>query len=517
MDGQSITTESGEKICIGNHAFDVGESVWVDGRYAFGNDRRATAPVVHEMGTATVGDYFIWCGFNDDNKAILRVYDKSVKNHIDVELKIPGLSKDDIQFSLNFCYNKTGTKYGFLLFKSGTLVMRVLDSDGWHNYDTPCGDDIANTDCYFDSENAFVCRIFCMGISNKNFDIDSSSYITYNADSYFKYFKDGQLQNTSTLSGTVLADYSDSLLTKLLDVGTSKDLTLKGKEYDSDNAVDITTPNHWMITNNTDAAAIYHTLLSGVSEPHKTMAYDEFTRHCPRFSTSVTLLNWTNEKIGVGISAKAPVWIQRYHLVDSINMMFSTPTTVLTGESVNNEFFAVAAIMSMTLTESAYVENCSGNFNTLTRKTYDTIFEPTVKSTYYSWSKPPTDTNYWMMVLFTTIHYFLGLYNIPDIKNIFNDDSNSVDLGDGYEFNDYNLLKDTSGWQYDTKKNDNPASGQILPLLTVLDSKKIILAGYLINKEDNSSTHLFSYSYNTRMPLISNMGMAGIVSILSQT
>lgn len=135
MDGQSIITESGEKICIGDHAFDVGEAVWTDGRYAFGNDRRKPAPFIPGEGAGSKSKYvivFLWNGASSgwatlpdgnqdrtfDGDLVCRIYDTKNYNYVDVQV---GMSS-----TAAFCYNKSCTKFCWLTTDGTNVTIRTL-------------------------------------------------------------------------------------------------------------------------------------------------------------------------------------------------------------------------------------------------------------------------------------------------------------------------------------------------------------------------------------------------------
>lgn len=156
VNGQSITTESGEKICIGNHAFDVGESVWVDGRYAFGNDRKATAPVAHEIDEGTKKKHFIWVGYYQDEDGSIyykqRIYDDKL-NYVEIENKT--LFPDYESYA--FCYNAKGTKLAWLrlgYYKEMLITIATKDGIVQKTIKTPSYPYAA--DCYFDENDDLI-------------------------------------------------------------------------------------------------------------------------------------------------------------------------------------------------------------------------------------------------------------------------------------------------------------------------------------------------------------------------
>lgn len=151
MDGQSIITESGTKIPLGNHKFVTGEAVWTDGQYVFGHDRRSTN-IVPGDGSGIIGDYFLimyggdWRVYNAANFSYTRVICSVAQNNY-----------------IGF-YNKSGTRFScfssfFLVFGDNTFSYTEITEAGAKEHSLSLnisgltGRDCYLFDCYYDDED----------------------------------------------------------------------------------------------------------------------------------------------------------------------------------------------------------------------------------------------------------------------------------------------------------------------------------------------------------------------------
>lgn len=121
VDGTRITTETGGKIPIGNREFEVGESVWTDGPFAFGTERYSgivmpiadakpnEVPCIVELGVVDgVWKYIIRDCSTDDLRAI--------------EIAWPLT-----EYPIAFCYNNS--KFTNFFVSTNTVTIKTITED----------------------------------------------------------------------------------------------------------------------------------------------------------------------------------------------------------------------------------------------------------------------------------------------------------------------------------------------------------------------------------------------------
>jgi len=112
ISGTHVITDSGTKVPIGNKNFDVGEAVWVDGEYVFGDEPNSQPTIIGE-GPGEVGNYLVL--YKSSGQWIIFDVDKWTYKTISDNL---ALSSKGI---LGLFYNTTGTK--FCLIASDTFTV----------------------------------------------------------------------------------------------------------------------------------------------------------------------------------------------------------------------------------------------------------------------------------------------------------------------------------------------------------------------------------------------------------
>lgn len=174
-DGMNIVTESGIKTPIGNRLFETGETVWVDGKYAFGHDGKSRCPIVNNAGVdePATSNFIVLCD-DDGNCSIFDMsFDKENEplrpSHIDFRVNIC----DKNSYALmGFCYNQGGTKFAFILRtgdSSGSYVKMVMVTEGGIQSEVVKEENgLSNyaMDCYFDSNDDLVITLI---LDNLNF------------------------------------------------------------------------------------------------------------------------------------------------------------------------------------------------------------------------------------------------------------------------------------------------------------------------------------------------------------
>lgn len=119
-----IVTESGSKICLGNRRFEISESVWTHGSYAFGTERNNPAPMIIPVSDVSSGLYIISVEYN----AIV-IRDAS-------QAALPAVKTIPLEMGINnpsqMCaaYNKAGTKLSILSIvdSTNTVTIKTVDN-----------------------------------------------------------------------------------------------------------------------------------------------------------------------------------------------------------------------------------------------------------------------------------------------------------------------------------------------------------------------------------------------------
>lgn len=105
----TVTTSSGQKICMGDKYFEAGDEVWTDGPYAFGNEGKSPMPLVIGEGAGSASGPYIVVFMRDRNnsyKYIFRVFD--LAQGFDTYSDFPVSMAESTSA---FCYNAAGTKF----------------------------------------------------------------------------------------------------------------------------------------------------------------------------------------------------------------------------------------------------------------------------------------------------------------------------------------------------------------------------------------------------------------------
>ena len=304
VNGQSITTESGEKICIGNHAFDVGESVWVDGRYAFGNDRKAVAPVVHELGEGTTSNVFVWYGLNDNDELVFRIYSAKNFNYVEIAADTFDSFAYNADKFVGFNWDVTGTNYAVTLtvLNADGNTTQTLNSytDNAYPVDLCVNDDGTVMTSYF--ANTLEC--------SKHYD--TSGNLISNSSGTVKFYDllDDTLANSTDITSAVISAANDDF-TALDALSTTADVK-STKVYDNgpideekvrescsvwngDTEVDRATITSWKNTVTCSTTPVtdkgYHTLTSGSTIADNRPSYDNVSLYFIDYKNKIVRAN----------------------------------------------------------------------------------------------------------------------------------------------------------------------------------------------------------------------------------
>lgn len=119
-----IVTETGSKTLLGNRQFDVGDSVWTHGGYAFGTERNNPTPMIIPVNEVSSGLYIISVEYN-----AMVIRDAS-------QPALPAVKTIPLEMDVNnpsqMCaaYNKDGTKLSILSIvdSTNTVTIKTIDN-----------------------------------------------------------------------------------------------------------------------------------------------------------------------------------------------------------------------------------------------------------------------------------------------------------------------------------------------------------------------------------------------------
>ena len=196
-----VVTETGSKTLLGNRQFEIGESVWTDGNFAFGTERNNPAPLIIPTGAtpAVPGYYFV-----EFTSGKLRIREASGSYTVVAEIPIPS----DMSSSDWFAYDPESLKFSGLQYISyNTLKIHTVQNGQYTVQDI--------TLPYATSDRSFVktgSGMYCEYVNGKLFwsvCCDDFFYNRYMA-------RDGTIVNNN--SGHIaIFDYEDTTLVKITD------------------------------------------------------------------------------------------------------------------------------------------------------------------------------------------------------------------------------------------------------------------------------------------------------------
>lgn len=214
ISGTHVITDSGTKVPIGNKSFDVGESVWVDGEYVFGDEPNSQPPMLPE-GPGEIGNYLV---FYKDGQWLIYNVDNWECKTIDDNL---GLSNSTCY---GMFYNEKGTKFCLIfsdfVIASSPFTYKEVTQDGGvteHNIDLSeqiaKGEMLVIVECYYNEndEPVFVMQNLSPA-GHKSKRINCNGGILQEEDYSIPYncytFVNDSLTNTEA----VLANFQNTLI-----------------------------------------------------------------------------------------------------------------------------------------------------------------------------------------------------------------------------------------------------------------------------------------------------------------
>lgn len=550
LEGTNIITESGRKRPIGNRAYEVGEAVWTEGKYALGTDKHSQPINLSDEGVNNSTDIFIWAGIDDDTNTLhYRVYKADNMNYVQMKVNLP----DDVDVSnadnVWFAYNALGNKIAWLLYYANEFKLVIMDAEGKtttktisHDYANYGDFDSTNVDLYIDSNNNVIVRCFYPAGASKVYDIIANQYVDDGSQSAkIKYYTNGELTKTSTISGaTLLADLTD--LQSIADNAViTSDITLKffGRVNNTQNYVELKTDRNMAyvvnINNAVNAAYGKDIGIEGVTLTSHTVTsgnIKELNKRKPSSGSSAYLENWEDEQIYHSCVSNASIFIVPV-FIGGDNVTYYTSYLELQGidsltisyDDENFNFWSVA-IAKFGFYKKFLYKN--GTKNKLLGYTvdYDRIDNNEAEQIEIKgYNIPtPTDTNYWMLPTrlpdVSTFQYYPLIAKayapsipIGDIET--NTYENVIHLDDSFILNTTTDILTNGTYTCDLSSASVTLKNYKLPVFTNLTGS-VILDGTIIKKKDSSTSTLVSggASANTRMPLIKGAALSDIAILL---
>ena len=550
VDGQSIITESGEKICIGDHAFDVGESVWTDGRYAFGNDRRKPAPVAHELGEGTSENkrYFVTCGYsssNISNTYSFQIFDASRLNMVEIPVDASSL--------YNFCYNATAKVFALIAWDadSNKFLVKKFSSSGVSSYTIDVNGSLV--DSYVDAEGDIYTRFFQNNyIYIKYYDATTQTIVPHESGAIkFIEYKNDSL--SSSTDKTALASAQAETCWSYLDaqnfgISESNNYTETGYVHTE------VTPTKNMVYKAKPTLAI---------KPIKNKAGDTFYNKPRVNSDTYKYVKFSDNSFISKVSGYIYNYIcailVQHDIYPQDTQIGSVDTTGLgfdgenTAHSGSHSYASIYDMMSFFysrnqfFSEDTTIDIDIGNLASYpnTDKKVFNFYEMFIVYGYlteFPQFYDPSDSNTWAVYRHDNLFSDIALTNVPTDSQISNILPVSYDVGSGYtfSFDDFNkadygtkitLTNGTESYDltsiFSAMGLDATLPGSVIDLSS---TEALFLPKYNDSSEDypqfikldkttQSATVIDKYyvgNLNSRMPLISNMELSEIMSILSQ-
>lgn len=551
VSGTQVVTETGMKIPIGDKHFSVGETIWTDGKYAFGNDKKATAPVIHEFGGSSAkSKIFIWCGNNDnDGKICCRIYTPKKLDYIQVNVNFPDTTYEQYNSNVRFAYS--GTKLAWLFISTTTTTVRqyVLTEDGWSAQDIALAE-YTDLDFYVDSNNDVVIRIFMPAKAAYSYDTDLGTLIAGNfsgtdpdvdymdsintdspSDGYYKVYKNGELYSTESVTAE-LASLIPSTITDTETAANDTGITFGGLTSAGVSMtpyVDVMTNIYNAITKETAKKMLDCFDSSHQSNYYYKMSKRELEKRKPKGYALTKLIGWDSNQLDIFVKARTGIFITTIKNISEIG-------DVGEGGSYTDRIFLYnldgllkpeeGIILSHTfyfISPASCIETKKYRTKTGSSTIYSCVLDAEngdLKDTPVpdGWVTPPS-TCRWCITDLThaqqgNIKYGYGVItNFPQSSTESKTDSVTINLGDGYSLVDTTLTDGT--WTADLEKL-GVKYDTLMPCFTNMSSEKVIIDGTIINKTDNSISSLVSYERNSRMPLVDGYSQAEIVEFLTK-